>query len=208
MTVLNKLASSLDRRDEIPNQELAREIVVARDHGAVTELLSLLEHKNRAIRHDCIKVLYEIGEQRPELIEEHWERFLPLLKHKDNRLQWGGMTALGIIARLRPKEIYGKLPLILEAADKGSVITRDHAVNILIQLASIPQFAKGAFALLKEQLLKSPVNQLPMYAERSLPIITDSNKTSFVNTLQLRLKEVEKESRRKRLEKVIRKVLK
>ncbi|MEK6153617.1 hypothetical protein WIW50_10175 [Flavobacteriaceae bacterium 3-367] len=208
MTVLDKLASSLDRRDEIPNQELAREIVTTGDEEAVTELMGLLNHKDKAVLHDCIKVLYEIGEQRPQLIAKHWKRFLTLLEHKDNRLQWGAMTALGTIARERPKEIHAKLPLIMDAADKGSVITRDHAVNILIQLAAFPKYAKNAFALLNEQLLKSPVNQLPMYAERSLPIITDHNKTRFVDTLQLRLKEVEKESRRKRIEKVLKKVMK
>ena len=44
-----------------------------------------------------------------------------------------------------------------------------------------------------------------MYAELALPIITDPNKKKFSEILQSRLNEVEKESKRKRLEKVIKK---
>ena len=39
MTILNKLACSLGRRDEVPNQELAEQIVAANDAAAVKELI-------------------------------------------------------------------------------------------------------------------------------------------------------------------------
>ena len=37
MSVLPKLASSLDRRDEVPNRELAKEIVLTKDKKAVSK---------------------------------------------------------------------------------------------------------------------------------------------------------------------------
>ena len=208
MTVIDKLASSLNRRDEVPNQELAKEIVETTNKNAVKELVENLTNKNRAIQNDCIKVLYEIGELKPNLIAGYLDIFLSLLNHKNNRLQWGAMTALNCISTLKPKEIYNNLPQILDAVDKGSVITRDYAVNILINLASVSKLSKNTFSLLIEQLLKSPVNQFPMYAERVLPIVNVQNKKIFMSTLHLRLNDIEKESSRKRVEKVIKKLLK
>ena len=129
-----------------------------------------------------------------------------MLDHKNNRLQWGGMTAINAITLENPKMIYASLGKIIAAADKGSVITKDYAVNILIDLCSIKQYAEKSFSLLNEQLMESATNQLPMYAERTMPIINDKNKKMFVATLSKRLGDIDKDSKRKRLENVIKKV--
>lgn len=205
MTVLNKLASALDRRDEVPNQELAKQIADNKDKTAVQELIDNLKNKSKDIQNDCIKVLYEIGEREPVLISSYYKEFLALLDHKNNRLQWGGMTALSSIALENPKAIYAALPKIIAAADRGSVITRDQAVNILIHLCRIKQYADDVFALLNEQLMNSPANQLPMYAERALPVINEKNKKQFIKTLHSRLDDIERETGRKRVEKIIKK---
>ncbi|HKR58976.1 MAG TPA: hypothetical protein VJS64_04525, partial [Pyrinomonadaceae bacterium] len=60
MTILDKLATSLGRRDEVPNQALAAEIVRAKNKDAVEELAENLTNKNKGIQSDCIKVLYEV----------------------------------------------------------------------------------------------------------------------------------------------------
>ena len=202
MSIIEKLASSLNRRDEVPNQELAKDIVLSKNKKAVKELIDNLSNK-KAIQNDCIKVLYEIGEQEPILIADYVNEFVKQLDSKNNRLQWGAMAALGTISNERPKEIYAVLPTILNTADKGSIITKDHAVNILIKLCAIKDYSDSAFTLLIEQLLKSPTNQLPMYAERAIPVINEKNKTLFINTLTSRLDDIEKETKRKRVEKVI-----
>ena len=207
MSILSKLASSLNRKDEVPNQELAKVIVAKADKKAVQELIEHLKG-TKAVQNDCIKVLYEVGSQQPKLIAPYLTHFVELLNSKNNRLQWGAMTALASITSEQPKAVYAVLPKILEAADKGSTITRDQAVNILIQLGGINTYAKQSFSLLMEQLLKCPTNQLPMYAERAVPIISAPNKVTFVNVLQSRLAEVEKESKQKRIEKVIQKLMK
>ena len=202
--VISKLASSLNRRDEVPNQELAKEILLAQDKQAVKELVDNLAN-TKAIQNDCIKVLYEIGEQDPKLIASYIDAFVSYLGSKNNRLQWGAMTALSAIANEKPNEIYTYLPTILKASDKGSVITKDHAVNILIKLCAVKKYSENAFSLLLEQLLKSATNQLPMYAERAMPIIHDKNKEQFVKALTSRLGDIEKETKRKRVERVIKK---
>jgi hypothetical protein len=206
MSIINKLASALGRRDEVPNQELAKEIAVKNDSKAVKELAGLLSSKSKNIQNDSIKVLYEIGYIKPGLISPYIKEFLALLDDKNNRLQWGGMTALGCIVQQDAKEIYSALPLIMNAADNGSVITRDQAVNILLKLGAVKQYAAASFSLLTEQLLKCPTNQLPMYAENAVSVINDKNKEKFIKTLICRLGDIERESGRRRVEKVIRKL--
>ena len=206
MSVIEKLASSLNRRDEVPNQELAKQIVKKKDKAAIKELIELLNNKSKDIQSDSIKVLYEIGEQEPSLIAEYAKNFIALLDSKNNRLQWGTMTALDSITSENPKEIYKALPKIIKGANNGSVITKDRAVNILIKLCASKQYEEDAFALLVEQLLNSPTNQLPMYAEKAMPIINEKNKLLFIKTLSSRLDEIEKDTKRKRVEKVISKV--
>lgn len=208
ISIINELASSLNRRDEIPNQELAAKIAASKDPQAVKELVDNLQAKSKDIQNDCIKVLYEIGAIEPKLIVEYAPEFLELLKHKNNRLQWGGMAALDSIALENPTFIYESIPAIFDAVAKGSVITMDGAVNILIKLCGIPAFQENVFVFLIELMRKSPTNQLPMYAERAMPIVTTGNKALFVSVLSGRLHEIEKESKRKRVEKVIQKIQK
>lgn len=203
MSIIPKLATSLNRRDEVPNQEVAEEIVRGEDVAGIGELVENLKNKNKGIRYDCIKALYEVGYQKPHLIADHLPAFLALLENKDNRLQWGGMTALGCIAREKPAEIFASLGRIVEAAEKGSVITRDHCVKILVSLSSLDKYSDKTFPLLLEQLMGSPTNQLPMYAENALPAVTAQNKDRFIEALTGRIENIERESGRKRIEKVI-----
>ncbi|RKN79414.1 hypothetical protein [Ulvibacterium marinum] len=205
ISIIEKLASSLKRRDEVPNQELAQEIVLSKNKKAIKELVENLSSK-KTIQNDCIKVLYEIGMQEPRMIADYVHEFVKQLNTKNNRLQWGIMIALNTISKERPEEIYDVLPHILNVADKGSVITKDHAVNILIKLSSVEGYADNAFTLLIEQLLKSPENQLPAYPEKTIPVVNGKNKKLFVKTLNTRLADIEVDTKRKRIERVIKKI--
>ncbi len=205
MTILDKLAISLGRRDEVPNQELAKRIVDKRDKNAVKELVENLANKDKNVQSDCIKVLYEIGYQASVLIAPYAKEFVALPANKNNRLVWGAMIALDMLTPENPKLVFGALGNIMKAADGDSVIARDHAVGILIKLASMKQYVGKAFPLLIRQLKTCPTNQLPMYAENALPVISEKNKQAFAKTLLSRLGEVAKESKRKRIEKELKK---
>lgn len=184
---------------------MAKEIAIKNNKAAVKELVENLSGKNKDIQNDCIKVLYEIGEIKPKLIAEYAKTFTNLLQHKNNRLQWGAMTALYTIVPENPKLIYSLLAKIIDASDKGSVITKDNAVKIMVRLGAVNEYAAGVFSLLNEQLIKSLTNQLPTYAELSIPVVNDKNKKLFVKTLSARLNNIEKDSGRKRVEKIIKK---
>ncbi len=114
------------------------------------------------------------------------------------------MTALDALTIENPKTVYLGLAKSIEAANKGSVITKDHAINILIKLCAVKQYSDEAFALLIEQLKNCPTNQLPMYSENAMKIINNKSRAdAFINVLSSRLDQVEKESKKKRIEKVI-----
>ena len=206
MNVTAKLASSVNRRDEAPNVKLAEEIAAKNDTAAVQELINNLHHAAKAIRHDSIKVLYETGNRKPELIAAYHAHFLELIASHDNRMIWGAMAALDSMVAVVHGAIGRKLYNIAHAANNGSVITRDHAVSIFIKLSSISRNAKTAFNLLLEQLTSCPVNQLPMYAEKSLLLTSEKQRASLVAILKSRLHEMDTESKRRRLQAVVKKL--
>ncbi|MBZ4187501.1 hypothetical protein [Niabella beijingensis] len=207
MTIIDRLASSLNRRDEAPNTELARQIAAAGDKKAIAELIRHLADNNKNIRHDCIKTLYEIGAIRPSLLSGNTGDFIRLLDSNDNRMQWGAMAALLTVTAENPGPVFSALPKLAATAEKGSVITRDNYVGILIQLCGVKSLSEDAFALLNEQLATCPPNQLPMYAENALPVLLETQRQQFISTLGSRLNDLEKESKRKRLEKVLKKAV-
>jgi hypothetical protein len=207
LSVLEKLATTLNRRDEVPNQELARRIVRERDAVAVQELIENLSHKHKGIQGDCIKVLYEIGAANPDLIAKYYREFGELLESKHKRLVWGAMTALDTIAATEPKAIYGMLSTILKVADNsGSVIARDHAVGILVKLGMLKPYKPDCVALLIEQMLSCPNNQFPMYVEMSLPVIDAGNRERFQQVIETRMRKLDKESQKKRVARVLKKL--
>jgi hypothetical protein len=209
MIVLDKLATALNRRDEVPNQELARRIVLERNAAAVKELVENLNHKNKGIQGDCIKALYEIGEASPDLIAKYYREFGQLLDSKNNRLVWGAMMALDTIALKQPKGIYSMLAKILMVADtSGSVIARDHAVGILAKLGTLKPYKRQCVSLLFEQLLSCPNNQFPMYIEMSLPVIDAANRKKFQQIIEKRMPKLDRESQKKRVAKVLKWLMK
>ena len=82
MSVLNKIAFFQNRRDEVPNQQLAKELAETENKAGISEIVQNLHHKNKSVQSDCLKVLYEIGYLKPELIAYYALEFLELLKVK------------------------------------------------------------------------------------------------------------------------------
>ncbi len=206
MTVLNRLASALGRRDEVPNQRLAEETAKTNNRAAVKELVENLSNKKRDIQNDCIKVLYEVGERKPQMIAAYAGDFGNLLESKNNRLAWGAMTALDTVVELNPGEVYELLPKVKAAMKVGSVISRDHGVSILTKLSGHEEYAGRCLPLLLEQLKASPDNQFPMYAEMSVHVINDTNKDDFLRIFKSRTPRLSKDSQKKRMEKLVRKL--
>jgi hypothetical protein len=90
MSALDRIAHLQNRRDEVPNQELARELAAQKDHQGIREIAENLWNDDKNIQADCVKVLYEIGYIDPFLIAGYADDFLKLLRSRENRLVWGG----------------------------------------------------------------------------------------------------------------------
>lgn len=137
MSIVSLLASQLSRNDEEPNIELAHRLANEEDHAGIEVIIENLSGRDKGIQHDCIKVAYEIGKVKPELISKYASTFIELLKSRDNRLVWGGMTALSTIAEAASESIMAHLDTLKKAMKIGSVITIDNGVLTLAKLAAV-----------------------------------------------------------------------
>lgn len=202
-STLEQLACSLGRKDQEPNIALAEKISKASDKKAVAELIELITHASSAIRHDAIKVLYEIGERSPGMIIPYTKEFLKLFDQKDNWMKWGAMSALSAISHTKPDLVANHLTSILDAMDSGSVITRDHGIYILCNVARLKKYHDDCLELLLEQIQKAPVNQMPMYAEKTAEVISLPYIRKLEKILRSRHDVMEIPSKEKRIKKVL-----
>lgn len=198
-----RLASQQGTKDTEANVVLAETLVKNGDGESIRHLAELLRNGKAPIKSDAIKVLYEIGKVAPERIQDHLKVFLDLLQSKNNRLQWGSLTAIAAISKVVPEKVFPYSSKIMEVAESGSVITRDQAVAVFTTLSATPKYQVDAFQWLMKLLLKSPVNQLPMYAENVLPIVPKDSMNTFRVLLEVRLEEIAQESKRKRILRVL-----
>jgi len=206
MSIINRLSSSIGRKDEVPNQELAQEICKNRDTAAIEELLSNLSGTNKAIQSDCIKVLYEIGYVQPELISQYVSDFLSLLNSKNNRMVWGAMITLSTIAQLKPDEIFKDIDLVLKTIEHGSVITVDNGISVLAVVSSTDgSYEEKIVPFLLEHLSTCRPKEVAQHAERSLIAVNANNKKQFEEVILERLGDLT-DSQIKRVNKMIKEI--
>lgn len=132
MSWISKIAFYRNIRNEIPNQELAMELAETNNVAGIKEIADYLYDKNSSVASDCIKVLYEIGYRKPELIKDYTEIFLRLLESKNNRMVWGGMIALATVAELNAELIGKQIELVLTTMKKGTLITEVWGIKTLV----------------------------------------------------------------------------
>lgn len=191
MSALDKLSHSLGRRDEVPNVELARALGAKKDRKGIREIAENLWHKDKNIQVDCIKVLYEVGAIEPKLIAEYAGDFVKCLKSRNNRLVWGGMTALSEVAKADPEAVFKHLDAIKKAKETGSVITVDNAISTLAYTAAGNKKYSGAiFPYLLKHLSSCRPKEVPQHAEKTLPAVDASNKADFVKVLEKRMEDL------------------
>ncbi|MBN2119363.1 MAG: hypothetical protein JW730_22520 [Anaerolineales bacterium] len=187
MSVISRLACSLGRRDEIPNQELARDLAARKDKAGIREIAENLWNKDKNIQADCIKVLYETGYLEPKLIADYAEEFVKLLRSRNNRLAWGGMIALAEVAKVNPGAVFQHLDEIKKAKETGSVITVDNAVATLAWTASAnARYNQAIFPYLLKHLSGCRPKEVPQHSEKTLPAVNSANKTDFIKVLEKR----------------------
>lgn len=190
MTALERIAHFQGRRDEAPNQRLARDLATRKDRRGIREIVQGLSHTHPGVRADCVKVLYEVGYLEPKLVAGYVPDFLHLLGHRDNRLVWGGMTALSTVAGIRATAIYDRRKEILQAMAGGSVITVDAGVLTLAAAATSPARRRGLLPPLLRHLASCRPKDIPQHSEKILPAVDRATKAPFLRVLKKRLPEL------------------
>lgn len=203
--MIEKLSSSLDVKGEEPNIQCAIELSETESLEEIREIAEGLNAEKK-IAHDCIKVMYEIGYRKPELISAYVDSFLELLTKKDNRMIWGAMCALSTIASLVPDRIFEKIDIVIEAYKNGSVITRDCSISVFAELAkSSPEFSRKVLPLLYTHLKSCRPKEVPQHAERASVCFADENAEDFEKILLSRYNDLSA-SQKKRVDKLLTKL--
>ena len=188
MSSLQKIAYYQNRRDEVPNQELAKALATKRDRKGIREIAENLWSENPNVQSDCLKVLYEIGFLQPELVAPYIGDFLKLLRSRNNRLVWGAMIALSTVADVKADTIYPHVAEIQQVMDQSSVITKDNGVSVLAHVAAhSAAYSREIFPYLLHHLETCRPKDVPQHAERTLVAVNARNKKQFVAVLEKRL---------------------
>lgn len=191
MSTLNKIAYYQNQRNEIPNQMLAKELAQTSNREGIREIAENLWSKNKNIRSDCLKVLYEIGYINPILIQDYVNDFLKLLRSKENRMVWGAMIGLATIADRRAGEIWAHLDDVLAVIEHGSVITVVAGVKTVAKVAAAGEkYQKKIFPFLLKQLETCIPRDVPTHAESILYAVDKKNKKYFLSMLDMRRPEL------------------
>ena len=188
MSVLSKLASAQDRRDEEPNKDLGRELVENHDIEGIREIAKNLWNKDKRVQTDCLSVLEQVGLLKPELIENYAADFIELIFSKDNRLVWAAMINLALIADKKPQEIFEQYDDIVRVIEKGSVITKDNGIKIFAKVASTStEYKEVIVPYLMEQLRRCRSKSVPQYAESIRVAVNLENQEQYLGILNERL---------------------
>jgi hypothetical protein len=191
MSVLSQIATLQNRRDEIPNQELAHQLVECRNMEGIREVAQNLWNKDVNIQSDCIKILYEIGYLQPDLIADYWQDFLSLLKSKNNRLVWGAMITLSTISRIQADNLFLHRSEIQKSIDTGSVITIDNGIKILAGIASTSKtYREDLLPYLFRHLITCRPKDVPQHCESILPGVDREHCQEFINILYQRMEDL------------------
>jgi len=204
VTVLNEIAFYQNRRDEVPNQELAKKLAETCNEVGIKEIAEALFDKNISIASDCLKVLYEISYIAPELVSRYVPEFLKLTYSKNNRLVWGAMIALSKTAGHNPDACLNEVDHLKRLVKEGSVITQDNGIKTLAALAAVCADMQGQiFPFLLEHLQTCRSKDVPQRAKSILPAVTVAVQEEFLEVLSGRLPGLSN-SQAKRVEKLMR----
>jgi hypothetical protein len=204
--VIEQISFHQGRRDEGPNIQLAESLVAAADTKGIAEIANGLDDADEAIANDCIKVLYEVGYRKPQLIVPYANLFLSKLKSKNNRMVWGACIALSHIAVPACETLYRELDTLIKVYEKGSVITRDNCVSIFAGIiVGNRKFSARVFPLIIEHLRTCRPKEVGQHAERAFVCIDKTNAEEFKNVLMERYDALI-DSQKKRVDALLRKI--
>ncbi|MDH5721181.1 MAG: hypothetical protein OEZ13_11300 [Spirochaetia bacterium] len=193
-------------RSEVPNRMLAKELAESENIEGIKEISEYLFDKNKSIASDCIAVLYEIGYTKPKLISQHLNIFLQLLESKNNRMVWGAMIAIANISKLKAKDIYKNIDLILNTMKKGTVITEVWGIKSLAEICiANKNYKEKLQPVLFDYLEKCRPVDFAARVETILPVIINQEENNQISKIIIKKDKELSEAQKKKLKSVINK---
>jgi hypothetical protein len=140
----------------------------------------------------------------PELIEDYVADFITMLSSGNNRLVWGGMIVLAMVAERKPRQVFDNREDVIQAIKEGSVITRDNGIKTLATVASLNEdYNRALMPFLIDHLQGCRPKSVPQHAESVLRAVMPENREQYVEVLRQRFSELSS-SQQKRAQKLLR----
>ncbi|MBM4280184.1 MAG: hypothetical protein FJ137_05310 [Deltaproteobacteria bacterium] len=192
--LLARLAISVGRTDEMPNLELAADIVFADDADAVSVLIAVIERHDDVHAPDAARVVAEVGTRAPELLLGHAERLIEMIDATRREMLQFTMLALSPVASKHAEALWPSRDLFWHAlADltQPAELAQAGAVRLLAALcAAGPDYARTLAGGLVDLLGKCMPRDVAFFAESVLPALGAAHSHRAKPVLDRRLKEL------------------
>ncbi|HEY1099089.1 MAG TPA: hypothetical protein VGF99_09170, partial [Myxococcota bacterium] len=192
--LLGRLAVSVGRYDEMPNLELAADIVFADDADAVSCLITVIERHDDLHASDASRVIAEVGTRAPELLLAHADRLVEMIDAGNNEMRPFTMLALSPVASKYAEQLWPSRDLFWAAlADLTTPadLAASGAVKLLAAMcAASPDYARTLAGGLVDLLGKCMPKDVAFFAESVLPALGSAHSHRAKPVLDRRLKEL------------------
>lgn len=192
--LLSRLAVSMQRTDEMPNLELAAELVVTDDSEAVKLLIAVLERHDLEHAPDAARVICEVGTRAPELLLKHVDKLLALCDESQREVLPYTMYAISPVAHRHAETLWEMRDLFWSAlADltQPTDMAQAGAVRLLSSLcAAGADYARTLAGGLVDLLGKCMPKDVAFFAESVLPALGTAHSHRAKPVLDRRMKEL------------------
>jgi hypothetical protein len=192
--VLGRLAVSVGRYDEMPNLELAADIVFADDTDAISVLIMVIERHDDLHSSDAARVIAEVGNRAPDLLLAHSDRLVEMIDVSRAEMLPYTMMALSPVASRYAEQLWPSRDLFWAAlADLNQTadLAQGGAVRLLAAMcAASPDYARTLAGGLVDLLGKCMPKDVAFFAESVLPALGPAHSHRAKPVLDRRLKEL------------------
>ncbi len=192
--LLARLAVSVGRFDEMPNLELAADIVFADDTDAVAALIAVIERHDDTHAPDAARVISEVGTRAPDLLIAHAERLVEMIDVSQKEMLPYTMLALAPVANRHAEQLWPSRDLFwasLADLTQPADLAQAGAVKLLASLcAAGPDYARTLAGGLVDLLGKCMPKDVAFFAESVLPALGSAHSHRAKPVLDRRLKEL------------------
>lgn len=192
--ILGRLAVAMNRHDDMPNQDLAANIVFHLDEDAVSILVGAIERGDDVHAPDAARVLCEVGSRDHELLLPMAERLVAICEQGNTPMLPFAMYALSPVAPHVAEQLWEMRDTfwqVLSGETGHADMAQAASVKLLSSLcAAGPDYARTLAGGLVDLLGKCLPKDVALYAESVLPALGAAHSHRAKPVLDRRMKEL------------------